>query len=140
MWRTAPFVPAAALLLLLVWLTLGRKAVPSRRQTASLAVVLSLLAWVTIVLPLLFHTVGGERSHFVAQRDLGYFIGSALFLFSPFAVVAALSLAARRLNFGRVAAGGSAVFLAAAGSVLIPGLFATGWIVGCVLAGYSSCM
>ena len=119
MWRITPFVPAAMLLLLLAWVTIRRREVPSRKQTAHLALVLSLLAWLSIVLPLQFQSAGGERHQFVAQRDLGYFIGSALFLCAPFAVVAALSLATRRMTLGTVAAGGSAVVLAATGAIFV---------------------
>lgn len=140
MWRIAPLVPAATLLLLLAWVTMTRREVPSRKQTACLALVLSQLAWLSIALPMQFPSVGGERPHFVAQRDIGYFVGSALFLCGPFALVAALSLAARKAGLGRVAAAASAMVLAAAGSILIPGLFATGWLIGCVFAGYPSCM
>ena len=140
MWRIAPFVPAAALLLLLAWVTIARREAPSRKQTAYFALVLSLLAWLSIVLPMQFQSVGSERHNFVAQRDIGYFVGSALFLCGPFALVAALSLAAREIRLGKAAAAGSAMVLAAAGFILVPGLFATGWLIGCVFAGYPSCM
>jgi hypothetical protein len=140
MWRITAFVPAAMLLVLLAWVTLGRNEAPSRKQTAYLTLTLSLVAWISIVLPLQFQSVSFERYRFVAQRDIGYFIGSALFLCAPFVVVAILSLAVRRFNLGKVAAGSSALVLAAAGSIFIPGLFTAGWVIGCVLAGYPSCM
>jgi hypothetical protein len=87
-----------------------------------------------------FQSGATNQYRFVAQRDIGYFIGSALFLCAPFVVVSMLSLAARRFGLGKVAAGGSALVLAAAGSIFIPSLFAAGWVIGCVFAGYPSCM
>ena len=140
LWRIAPFVPAATLLLLLAWVTITRREVPSRKETVYFALILSILDWLSIVLPMQFQSVGGERHNFIARRDFGYFVGSALFLCGPFALVAALSLAARRVGLSKAAAAGSAMVLAAGGSILIPGLFATGWLIGCVFAGYPSCM
>jgi hypothetical protein len=140
MWRIAVFVPAAALRLLLAWVTLGRHETPSRKHTIYLTLALTLLAWLSIVLPMQFQSGAIERYRFVAQRDIGYFIGSALFLCAPFAVVSILSLAARRLKLGKVAASSSALVLAAAGSIFIPSLFAAGLVIGCVFAGYPSCM
>lgn len=140
MWRIAAFVPAASLLLLLAWMTLARREAPRRQHTALLTVALSLLAWLSIVLLMQVQSGGIEGYRFVAQRDLGYFVGSAVFLCALFAVVAILSLAARRFNLNKVAAGGPALFLASAGSLFMPGLFAAGWIIGCVFSGYPSCM
>jgi hypothetical protein len=140
MWRITAFAPAAALLLLLAWMTLARRRAPDRKHTVYLTLALSLFAWLSIVLPMQFKSANFESYRFVAQRDIGYYLGSALFLSAPFAVVSALSLAARRLNLGRVAAGGSAFVLATAGSIFLPGLFAAGWIIGCVFAGYPACI
>lgn len=140
MWRIAAFVPAASLLLLLAWVTVARREAPRRQHTAFLTVALSLLAWLSIVLQMQVQSGGIEGYRFVAQRDLGYFVGSAVFLCALFAVVAILSLAARRFNLSKVAAGGPALVLASAGSLFMPGLFAAGWIIGSVFSGYPSCM
>ena len=140
MWRITAFIPAAILLFLLACVTLGRHEAPSRKQIAYLTLTLSLVAWLSIILLIQFQSIGAERYRFVAQRDIGYFIGSALFLCAPFVVVAILSLTARQFNFGKMAAGSSALVLAAAGSIFMPSLFAAGWVIGCAFAGYPSCM
>jgi hypothetical protein len=140
MWRITAFAPAALLLLLLAWVTLGRSRTPSRKHAAYLALALALLSWLSIVLPLQFHSGNFEKYRFVAQRDIGYFFGSALFLCVPFAVVSMLSIAARRPKLTKVAAGGLALALASAGSIFIPGMFAAGWVIGCVFSGYPSCI
>jgi len=140
MWRIAVFLPAACLLLLLAWATLARSKTPDPKHVVYLTVSLALLAWLSIVLPMHFQSRGIERGHFVAQRDIGYFVGSAVFLCAPFAVVSILSVAARRFNLGKMAAGVSALVLASAGLLFMPGLFAAGWVIGCVFAGYPSCM
>jgi hypothetical protein len=141
MWRWSVFLPAGALLLVLAWVALTRRYKPSRKHVALSTLGFALLAWLSIVLPLRQPFVGTGASYgFVAQRDVGYFVGSALFLCLPFAVVAMLSIAARKINLSKVAAGLSALVLAAAGFLFVPGLFATGWILGCVLAGYPSCV
>ena len=140
MWRIEPFLPAAASLFLLAWIILARQRAPSYRNTAYLALGLWLLAWLSIVVWMKSQSVGSGESRFVAQRDIGYWIGSALFLLAPFAIVSTLAVGARRLQMRVLAAGASAFVLAAVGSVFIPGLFAAGWVVGCVFAGYPSCM
>ena len=140
MWRITAFAPAAALLLLLAWVTLGLRETPSLKRTIYFALALALLAWLSIVFPLQFQSSAIGRYRFVAQRDIGYFVGSALFLCAPFAVVSMLSLAARRFQLGKAGAGSLGLVLASAGSIFIPGLISAGWIVGCVFAGYSSCM
>jgi hypothetical protein len=141
MWRWSVFAPAGALLLLLAWVALARRDVTSRKHVAYLTLGLALLAWLSIVLPLRAPFFGSDENHdFVAQRDIGYFIGSFIFVCATFALVAALGIAGRRFNLGKVATGLSALVLAATGFLFVPGLFATGWIVGCVFAGYSSCM
>jgi hypothetical protein len=132
-----PFVPAAILLLLLAWGTSCRNAVPSRKHTAYLTLTSWLLAWLTVV-PFWY---GPPLSiKFVPQRDLGYIIGSGFALSFPFAAVGGLSLAIRRLNLGKIPAGGAAFALAAAGSIYIPGLFIYGAIFGCSFSGYRSCV
>jgi hypothetical protein len=141
MWRIEPFVPAAALLLLLALAILARPRQPSHKVAAILALALWLLAWLSIVMWLKLQPGRtADVSRFVAQRDIGYYVGSALFLLAPFASVATLALAARRLKMSTLSRGASAVVLAGAGSVFIPSLFAAGWVVGCAFGGYPSCM
>ena len=141
MWRWSAFAPAGAFLLVLAWVALTRRDVTSRRHIVYLTFGLALLAWLSIVLPLRAPFFGSGASYgFVAQRDIGYFIGSLIFVCAVFVIVSVLGVAGRRLSLGKVATGFSAVLLAATGFVFIPGLFATGWVVGCVFAGYPSCM
>ncbi len=140
MWRIAAFVPAASLLLLLAWMTLARRELPSRKDITYLTVFLSLLAWLSIVIPMQIQSGAIDSYRFVAHRDIGYFVGSAVFLCALFSLASILSLAARKLNLGKIAAGGSALVIASACSLFMPGLFATGWVIGCVFAGYTSCM
>ena len=135
MWRITTFAPAAVLLLLLAWITLSQSKKPSRKHTAYLTIAMALLSWLTVVLSMQLHTGHFDRYGFVAQRDIGYFFGSALFLCAPFAVVSILSLAIQRPNLGKGSAVGLAYILASAGSIFVPGLFAAGWVTGCVFSG-----
>jgi cobalamin synthase len=140
MWRIEPFVPAGVILLLLAWVILAKQRPPSHRSIAYITLCSWLLAWLSIVVWMKSQSEGAGVSRFVAQRDLGYWIGSALFLILPFAIVTVLALSARRLKMGVLPALASASALATAGAVFLPGLFAAGWVIGCVLAGYPSCM
>jgi hypothetical protein len=140
MWRIAPFVPAAASLLVLASLIIARKEPLSRKGAAYLALFLWFMAWLSIVLWMQSQSPGPEMYRFIAQRDIGYYLGSALFLLAPFAVVTTLSMHVRRFNMPLLRAAASALALATAGSIFVPALFATGWVVGCVFTGYPSCM
>jgi hypothetical protein len=138
MWNWWIFLPTGVMLLYLAWrLTLtsptGGAAV-ARMATAAWAV-----SWISIVG---FMLVAGRKStfEFVAQRDFGYYLGSAAFLAIPFVLVGLASSALNRQAWGSTRKMVFAVAAASLGIIFVPGLFFSGWVVGCVFSGYSSCM
>lgn len=89
MWNFALFLPAAVLLALLaISLTRGHAA-PSLGRVGALAIGLWLASWFAVVAVLYARSAGSLSSSFVAQRELGYWFGSALFMVVPFIAVVA---------------------------------------------------
>jgi hypothetical protein len=141
MWTYLTFLPCGIALMAQVVLSTGT----ARRMPTShpwrIAAALWLGAWLTTVLVLYGRGEGSVVRDFVVQREGGYWLGSAVMLSLPFIAVEAL----RRFMFAtpeatRSTARAATSFTALAGWLLSPGLFGVGWVVGCVLAGYPSCM
>lgn len=139
MWNFAAFTPFGVALAILSWLTIGTNRSLSVRQIALRVVLLWLLSW-SVTVCWLIAVAGNSPYRFVFQRDFGYILGSLTFTFAPFLVVIFVVQMLRsttiRLSFKLI------LSLCAAGIAWLftPGLFAMGWITGCAITGYSSCL
>ncbi len=140
MWNFAVFLPAAVLLASLAVACTREGAAVSLGRATALALGCWLLSWCAVVAILYVRSSAGLSSSFVPQRDLGYWIGSALFMAVPFVVVLATWRAMSRTRLSPPARRVTALATAAGAWAFTPGLFFAGWVFGCAVAGYSSCM
>lgn len=138
MWNWFLFLPAGVMLLYLAW------RVTSNAQIGKVAVArIATTAWIISWMSIVGYMMVADRKasyEFVAQRDLGYYFGSAAFIAIPFFLVGFASLSLRRRQWSAVCRSVFAFAAASVGFLFIPSLFFSGWIVGCVLSGYSSCL
>ena len=140
MWHYLTFLPSALALIALVAFSTRNSAASPSPAHWKLAAGLWLLSWLATVVLLYSRGTGSLLQDFVAQREAGYWLGSAVMVALPFFVVAGVSRflqgTPRNAITTRVALSTVALF----GWLLMPGLFAMGWVTGCVLVGYQSCM
>ena len=141
MWQYLTFLPCAIALIAQVGLSTGTARRMATNHPWRVAIALWLGSWLATLLILYGRSQGSIVGNFVLQREIGYWLGSAVMLSLPFIAVAAL----HRFMFAtpqaapstaRVALGTAAL----AGWLLAPGLFSVGWVAGCVFVGYQSCM
>ncbi len=140
MWNFAVFLPAAVLLALLAVVFPRQNAAVSLGRATALAVGCWLLSWCAVVAILYVLSSAGLSSSFVPQRDVGYWIGSALFMAVPILVVLATWQAISHTRLSPPARRVTALATAAGAWAFTPWLFFVGWVFGCSVAGYSSCM
>jgi hypothetical protein len=136
----ATFLPVAAGLALTSALLAADGGIHVLRKRLPAVVIVWLLSSLIVLAVLLTTGSTVNTSRFVAQRDIGYWLGGALGIAVPFLVCIALAFAiqtrvvSRLLRFFALVVTGLWLFLA------VPQFFAVGWVVGCVLLGYASCM
>jgi len=138
-WNFPLFAPAAACLVGLAWWLAGTKVAPSSGKSLLLAIGLWVLAWLATV-GYIALTRESWPETFVAQRDLGYLIGSLLFIAAPFVVVLLTATLVRRTTMTEFVRVSVSIGTAVVAWFFFPWLFLVGWIMGCVFAGYRSCM
>lgn len=140
MWNYALFVPAAlALAFLAFWLTREEQP-PKATRAASLTAVLWVTSWLLVVASLYARSSGSLSTSFVLQREVGYWAGSALFVLLPFFAVFSVGRLVRFTGWAQPARRVVAMSVAVAAWVITPWLFFAGWVTGCVVLGYQSCM
>ena len=139
MWRYELFVPTAVALVIAA----GALSLPRREASLgriwALVLVLAVASWSLVVAYLHFKSDAGAW-HFVARRDLGYWIGSLIFTTGPFLALAIMAPLMQHFAVPRTALVAVLVIGVVLGIVFTPWLFYVGWVVGCVAAGYTSCM
>lgn len=140
MWNYALFVPVAgALTYLAIKITQAAPVLPTRRA-GSFAFTLWALSWLAVLMILDARPSVGLSDAFVLGRDVGYLAGSALFVALPFLAVLGVGLALRLTSWTQSVKRVTALSVAAIGWFFVPWLFFTGWIMGCVVLGYRSCL
>ena len=140
MWHYLTFAPTAVALIVLVAVLAKLGRTPRAGKAWLAAVALSLISWGTTVVLLYSRGTGSLIADFVPQRDLGYWLGSAVLASAPFLVVTGVSrflVRAPRVSSSLALA---LTPLAVLGWLVSPGLFAAGWVFGCVAFGYRSCL
>jgi hypothetical protein len=132
------FLPTGVMLLYLAWRVTSTAQV-GKVAVARIATTSWIISWMSVVGYML---VADKMAsfEFVAQRDLGYYFGSAAFIAIPFFLVGLASFSLQRRQWSAVRKSMFAFAAASVGFFFIPSLFFSGWIVGCVLSGYSSCL
>lgn len=138
MWTYLPFLPSAVALFTLVVCMRMRKPL-STKTLWLLPAALALLSWLASVLIMHFE-IGPRPGGFVLRRDVGYWFGSALMMALPFFAVAALGRYLLNGPYQPQNAKTALGVLAVVGWFLIPWLWAFGWLGGCMVTGYSSCL
>ena len=139
MWNYSAFAPAGVCLVGLAWWVSGAKQGLPIRRAISLGVGLWVLAWLG-TLGYMALVGDGKPRTFIAQRDVGYLIGSLIFISVPFLAVLMSSMVLRQAPLNATPKVLASLGIAAVAWLFVPWLFYVGWIVGCVFAGYPSCM
>jgi hypothetical protein len=139
-WHYLTFAPSAVGLFVLVAMLAKLGQTLRADKVWSMAVVLWLVSWAATVALLYSRSNGSLINDFVPQRDLGYWLGSALLASAPFLIVTGVGqFLVRSPRIGSSLAL-ALTPLAVLGWLLLPGLFTTGWVFGCVAFGYHSCL
>lgn len=140
MWNYALFIPVAVSLALLAIKLTHPQSTVSIRRAGTLAAILWALSWLAVLTILYAGPADGMENTFILRREGGYWVGSALFVALPFFAVFLVGMTLRSMNWVQSAKRVAALSVAAAGWFFAPWLFFVGWVTGCVLMGYPSCM